>query len=79
MDTELTELLTKVAGKKLSIVQFVTRLKKIQERLGSAFDAEFQESINSILDKQGKVQVDSKDIEALRNLFSKEARKAVNG
>ena len=79
MDTELTELLTKVAGKELSIVQFVTRLKKIQERLGSAFDAEFQKSINSMLDGQGQVQVYSKDIEALRNLFSKEARKAVNG
>ena len=74
MDTELKDILTKMATKKLKLLEFTTRLKSCQERLGSAFDYEFQESINSVLVDLGKDPVNAKNIEALRELFSKDAK-----
>ena len=71
MDTELKDILTKMATKKLKLLEFTTRLKASQERLGSAFDYEFQESINSVLVDLGKDPVNAKNIEALKIVFSK--------
>lgn len=79
MDNELKDLLSKVASKKLSILQFVSRLSAVQTRLGSSFDAEFQDSINSLLEDLGKDPVSAEKIKSLKDLFGKEAKKVQNG
>jgi hypothetical protein len=74
MDTELKDMLTKMATKKLKLLEFTSRMDKAQKRLGSAFDYEFQEAINSVLVDLGKDPVNAKNIEALKMLFSKETK-----
>jgi hypothetical protein len=73
-DEELKDLLTKMATKKLKILEFTTRLNACQKRLGSAFDSEFQEAINSVLVDLGKDPVSAEGIRDLKAMFSKEAK-----